>query len=320
MNSLPVPFTDTELWEIKEYFLIPDDVGIKVPVEGESIMAPIVKENDVGGSFCLGWTPVFLVAFSFSTRLPFSAKGDGGVSKNFLASPHPNKVHKNRFNGQWFFIRGGMGPRVPIWWTTLREACTLFVRDSAFIKSNIQGLCQVTPEKPSWKAYCEEGALIMAAAVWKSVQSVADPFKVEVAAMKGKRLPRFSSHLLIRKPLPTGATHIPIISSKRGSTSEPSATTSKRAKIEALNAATSTSSNPQRPQTIIIDLDDELTTSAQEAVGSRKEKSKSPSTVRSSEAILPFLAKSSTSSKKSKGKKTLLLSKAPHWIVIQRNI
>ncbi|GAA0142036.1 hypothetical protein LIER_35504 [Lithospermum erythrorhizon] len=58
-----------------------------------------------------------------------------------------------------------MGPRVPIRWTTLREACTMFVRDSTFIKSQIQALRQVILEKPSWKAYCEEGALIMAALI-----------------------------------------------------------------------------------------------------------------------------------------------------------
>ncbi|GAA0167632.1 hypothetical protein LIER_22518 [Lithospermum erythrorhizon] len=32
-NSLPVSFTDSQLWDFKEYFLILDDVGIRIPVE-----------------------------------------------------------------------------------------------------------------------------------------------------------------------------------------------------------------------------------------------------------------------------------------------
>ncbi|GAA0170035.1 hypothetical protein LIER_24385 [Lithospermum erythrorhizon] len=182
----------------------------------------------------------------------------------------------------------------PIRWTTLREACTLFVRDSAFIKSQIQELRQAIPEKPSWKAYCEEGALIM--------RSTVNPSKVEVAAMKGKHLLRFSSQLLMNKPLILGAAPIPIVSSKRSSTSEPSVAASKKAKIEALNAVTVSSSNPQPLQTVVISLDDELTTSTHEAAGARKEKSKVPSTVRSSKEILPLLVKAGASSKKSKGK------------------
>ncbi|GAA0187314.1 hypothetical protein LIER_34602 [Lithospermum erythrorhizon] len=33
-NSLLVSFTDTQLWDFKEYFSIPNDVGIRVPIEG----------------------------------------------------------------------------------------------------------------------------------------------------------------------------------------------------------------------------------------------------------------------------------------------
>ncbi|GAA0173285.1 hypothetical protein LIER_26937 [Lithospermum erythrorhizon] len=39
INSLPVLFTDTELWDFKEYFSILDDVGIRVPVEEPSAAA-----------------------------------------------------------------------------------------------------------------------------------------------------------------------------------------------------------------------------------------------------------------------------------------
>ncbi|GAA0143837.1 hypothetical protein LIER_04428 [Lithospermum erythrorhizon] len=48
------------------------------------------------------------------------------------------------------------------------------------------------------------------ATVWKFVQKAADPNKVEVAAMKGKRLLRFNSQLVVRKPLAPGATPIPV--------------------------------------------------------------------------------------------------------------
>ncbi|GAA0158104.1 hypothetical protein LIER_15214 [Lithospermum erythrorhizon] len=46
VNSLPVSFTDSQLWDLKEYFSILDDVGIRVPVEGETITEPIVNEKD----------------------------------------------------------------------------------------------------------------------------------------------------------------------------------------------------------------------------------------------------------------------------------
>ncbi|GAA0166885.1 hypothetical protein LIER_21945 [Lithospermum erythrorhizon] len=113
-NSLPVSFTDSQLWDFKEYFSIPDDVG------------------------------------------------GGRLSKNFLAGPRPNKVHPKRFHGQWFFIRGGMGPRVPISWTTQSEVGSLFVRDTAFIRSQVQVLRLAIPVKHSWTTYCQEGSLIMA--------------------------------------------------------------------------------------------------------------------------------------------------------------
>ncbi|GAA0154418.1 hypothetical protein LIER_12407 [Lithospermum erythrorhizon] len=72
INSLPVPFTDSELWDIKEYFCILDDVGIRVPVEGESIMTPLVNKKDKEGAFYPGQNPLFLAAFSFGMRLLFS--------------------------------------------------------------------------------------------------------------------------------------------------------------------------------------------------------------------------------------------------------
>ncbi|GAA0155553.1 hypothetical protein LIER_13255 [Lithospermum erythrorhizon] len=82
--------------------------------------------------------PLFASLFT-SKHKPYdtslAAKGGGRLSKNFLAGLRPNKINSNRFDGQWFFVRGGMGPMVPIWWTTLGEAGSLFVIDSAFIKS-----------------------------------------------------------------------------------------------------------------------------------------------------------------------------------------
>ncbi|GAA0152094.1 hypothetical protein LIER_37419 [Lithospermum erythrorhizon] len=96
-----------------------------------------------------------------------------------------------------------------------------------------------------------------------------------------------SGELVARKPLIPGVAAIPVFPSKRSSTSEASVAASKKAKIEALNAITTTSSSPQALQTEVIKLDDELTTAAQEAGVARKEKSKDPSSVRSSKAILP---------------------------------
>ncbi|GAA0174506.1 hypothetical protein LIER_41729 [Lithospermum erythrorhizon] len=54
VNSFTVSFTYSQLWDIKEYFSIPGNVGIGVPVEGKSIMAPIVNEKDIEGAFCPG--------------------------------------------------------------------------------------------------------------------------------------------------------------------------------------------------------------------------------------------------------------------------
>ncbi|GAA0139786.1 hypothetical protein LIER_01264 [Lithospermum erythrorhizon] len=133
------------------------------------------------------------------------------------------------------------GPKVPVRWTTLRESHTLFARDSAFIKSQIQAIRQTIPEKPSWKSYCEEGALIMADLIHDNC-SLGIRSKVVVAAMKGKRLPRCSSQLLIRKP----------------------------PALEALNALTTTSSRLPPLQIEVITLDDELTVAAQEAGESSK--------------------------------------------------
>ncbi|GAA0153261.1 hypothetical protein LIER_11545 [Lithospermum erythrorhizon] len=186
-------------------------------------------------------------------------KGGGKLSKNFLAGPRPN------------IILDSMG-------------CGFSSREV---------LRQAIPVKPSWKAYCEEGALIMEAAVWESANSTSDPTKVKVAAMKGKRLPRFNSQLLIRKPLIPGTAFIPIVSSKRSGSLEPSTAVSKKAKIEALNAITATSSSLPHPPTDIISLDDELTTATQETVEAKKGKPKAPSTVRSSKAIIPLLTKGS---------------------------
>ncbi|GAA0161178.1 hypothetical protein LIER_39183 [Lithospermum erythrorhizon] len=149
--------------------------------------------------------PLFASIFTAKHR-PFdtslAAKGGGRLSKNFLAGPHPNKVGSSRFNGQWFVVRGGIGPNVPIRWTVLHEVGSLFVRDSTLIKIQVQALREAIPVKPSWKAYCKE--------------------KV-------------------------------------------SATTSKKAKIEALNSITALSSSLTIRPTEVISLDDELTASAQEA-------------------------------------------------------
>ncbi|GAA0145628.1 hypothetical protein LIER_05781 [Lithospermum erythrorhizon] len=131
-----------------------------------------------------------------------------------------------------------MGPRVPIQWTARKEVGSLFVRDTTFIKSQVHAFRQAILEKPTWTAYCEESALIMAglihdkmydpcrnplvtwAKVWEAVQNVADPTGVEVASVKGKHLPRFSRQLVIRKPLVSGSNLVPVFPAKRNSSPE----------------------------------------------------------------------------------------------------
>ncbi|GAA0172568.1 hypothetical protein LIER_26369 [Lithospermum erythrorhizon] len=53
-NALLVPFMNTQLWDFKEYFSIPEDVGIRVPVEGESILEPTVNEGETKRAFYPG--------------------------------------------------------------------------------------------------------------------------------------------------------------------------------------------------------------------------------------------------------------------------
>ncbi|GAA0160549.1 hypothetical protein LIER_43526 [Lithospermum erythrorhizon] len=72
------------------------------------------------------------------------------------------------------------------------------------------------------------------AKVWEAVQNDVDPIQVEVATVKGRRLPRFSSQLVVRKPLVPGSAHIPVFSAKRNSSSETSTPASKRAKVEVI--------------------------------------------------------------------------------------
>ncbi|GAA0163588.1 hypothetical protein LIER_39625 [Lithospermum erythrorhizon] len=270
-HSFPVPFTDTQLWDFKEYFSILDHMGLRVPVEGESIVEPLIKEGDLDGRFV--WdrhrkagvqanVPLFGSHLSANHR-PFDtslgAKGGGRMSKNFLAISHPNKVHLKQFHGQWFSIRGGMGPRVPINWTSHSEVGSLFVRDTAFLRTQVPALRQVIPVKPNWTAYCNKSSLIMTGEVWEAIQNASDPTQVDVTSMKGKRLPHFNSQV-IRKPLVLGSDPIPVFPSKRRSTSE-------------------------------------------ETSGTRKEKLAFPPTsVHSSKAIIPILTKTRAGSKKSKGK------------------
>ncbi|GAA0163771.1 hypothetical protein LIER_19559 [Lithospermum erythrorhizon] len=165
-----------------------------------------------------------------------------------------------------------MGARVPIRWTVLKEVGSLYVRDSAFIKIQVQVLREAILVKPSWKAYCEESALIMAGllhdkmynprsnpSVWEAVHNAADPTKVEVVAMKGRRLLRFSSQLVVRKPCPPGSEPIPVFPAKRASDSETSGSVSKRAKLEALAKVNAPNLTPSTSPTEVISLDDELT-------------------------------------------------------------
>ncbi|GAA0167374.1 hypothetical protein LIER_22319 [Lithospermum erythrorhizon] len=216
-----------------------------------------------------------------------------------------------------------MGPKVPISWTTHGEESSLFVRDTAFIKSQVYVLRHAIPMKPNWTPYCEESALIMAglvydkmltinvltpslsisAKVWEDVPNAADPIQVEVAAMKGRLFTPFSSQLVVRKSLIPGSEPVPVFQAKRSSTSEVPASASKRAKVEALQRINAPNLTPNTSPIKVISLDDELTVSAQERDGVKKKKYVIPPVFgRSSKAIIPLLAKSRASSKKGKGK------------------
>ncbi|GAA0164604.1 hypothetical protein LIER_20198 [Lithospermum erythrorhizon] len=237
--------------------------------------------------------PLF-AGFFTSKHRPFytSTKGGKRLTKNFLADSSPNKVNQNRFNGIWFFVRGGMGLRVPIRWTSLKELGSLYVRDSAFLKSQVQMLRKTIPVKPSWKAYWEESALIMAGLIYDKIYNPYNNSPVTWPVGGSQAVDSWCDSY-------------PCLSPKRSSTSAASASASKRAKLEAL-AAIAPSSSPNTHQTKIISVDDELTISAQETSGARKEKSLPPSPVRSSKAILPLLVKTGTDSKKSKGQSVAL--------------
>ncbi|GAA0145746.1 hypothetical protein LIER_05870 [Lithospermum erythrorhizon] len=244
--------------------------------------------------------PLLASLFNTSKPRPFDTtlgtKGGGRMSKNFLADSLPNKVHSNRFNGHWFFVWGGMGPRVPIRWTALKEVGSLYMRDFAFIKSQVQALREAIPVKLSWKAYCQESALIMKAV---------DPTKVEVVAMKGKRLPRFSSQLVFRKPLVPGSEPVPVFVTKRGYNSQASTSISKSDKSETLTNINTPSLTPTTSPIEVISLDDELTISAQGTFDPKKKKIlPTVTSVCPPTAIILLLVKSRTSSKKGKGKNT----------------
>ncbi|GAA0169780.1 hypothetical protein LIER_24186 [Lithospermum erythrorhizon] len=139
--------------------------------------------------------------------------------------------------------------------------------------------------------------------VWEAVQNDADPTHVEIATMKGRRLPQFSSQLVFRKPLVPGSKPIPVFPAKRGSNSEASASASKRAKLEALENINAPSLTPNTFPAEVISLDDELTVSTQKAVEPKKKKSAlTIASVHPPKAIIPLLTKSGASAKKGKGK------------------
>ncbi|GAA0146461.1 hypothetical protein LIER_06407 [Lithospermum erythrorhizon] len=57
--------------------------------------------------------PLFASLFSANHRdFDTTLGAKGKLSKNFLADSHPNKVHASWWHVNWFFILGGMGPRV----------------------------------------------------------------------------------------------------------------------------------------------------------------------------------------------------------------
>ncbi|GAA0178684.1 hypothetical protein LIER_42182 [Lithospermum erythrorhizon] len=193
-----------------------------------------------------------------------------------------------------------MSPRVPLHWTSSSEVGSLFVRDTAFIRSQIHALRLAFPQKPSWTAYCEESSLIMAGLIHDKMYNPHNNPPITWA----KWLPRFSSQV-IRKPLVPGSDPIYVFPVKRSSTSEvsASASASKHAKLEALANVNAPNLTPTTSPAIVISFDDELTISAQEEAEPKKKKS-APSivSIRPPKAIILLLAKSRASAKKGKGK------------------
>ncbi|GAA0167631.1 hypothetical protein LIER_22517 [Lithospermum erythrorhizon] len=224
--------------------------------------------------------PLFGSLFSTKHR-PFdtslSEKGGGRLSKNFLAGPHPNKVHPKQFHGQWFLV---WDPESPF----LGQPKTAYCEESSLIMS---GLIHDKMYDPRTN-------------VWNAAQNATDPTKVEVAAMKGKRLPHFSSQLVIYKPLVPGSEPVPVFPTKRGSNLEASASVSKHAKLEALANTCAPILAPTTSPLEVISLVDELTLSAQKEVAKKKSGSAAVF-VRPPKAIIPLLAKSGANAKKGKG-------------------
>ncbi|GAA0178374.1 hypothetical protein LIER_42169 [Lithospermum erythrorhizon] len=81
-----------------------------------------------------------------------------------------------------------MGPKVPTAWSSKSQTCSLYIRDTTFIKGQIQTLREAFPATPDWCAYYEDSSLIMADKVWESAQIAQDPTKVEIPALGGKEL------------------------------------------------------------------------------------------------------------------------------------
>ncbi|GAA0158955.1 hypothetical protein LIER_15852 [Lithospermum erythrorhizon] len=243
--------------------------------------------------------------------LSLSEKLEGQVSKNFLDISRPNKVQPKQFHSQWFFIQGGIGPRVPISWTIKDEVGSLSVRDTAFIKSQIQALVKAIPVKPTWTTYCKESSLIMAglihdkmSKVEKTNQNASDPTEVDVAAMKGRHFPCFNNLLVIGKPLVSGSGPIPIFPAKRSTSSEGPASASKCTKVEALENINAPSLTPTTSHTKVISSNDELTVSPQETGGAKKKKYALSRLCSFFQSYIPFLTKFVASSKKDKYKST----------------
>ncbi|GAA0172567.1 hypothetical protein LIER_26368 [Lithospermum erythrorhizon] len=169
-----------------------------------------------------------------------------------------------------------MGPRVPTNWTVQSKAGFLYVRDTAVIRSQVQELRLAIPVKPSWTVYCEESSLIMAGLIHDKMYN-----------------PRSNP--------PVTWEHVPVFLAKRNSNSEASASTSKCAKLEALEKMNAPSLTPTTSPTKVLSLNDELSISAQEAVEAKKKMSAlTVASVRPLKAIIPLLTKSGASAKKGK--------------------
>ncbi|GAA0174844.1 hypothetical protein LIER_28148 [Lithospermum erythrorhizon] len=71
-KSLPVKFTDEDLFNLGGYFNIPDIVEMRLPLKGEQIFEPLVGPSSTSSPTAPGWTTMYMESLSYGERFSFS--------------------------------------------------------------------------------------------------------------------------------------------------------------------------------------------------------------------------------------------------------